>query len=98
VVTRALVDEVWHASARERLRQTSKRLAAMLRGHGLELSGGCEFFHYVAHADAAALRDALARHAILVRHFDAPQALRLGLPGDEAAFARLDRALAEILA
>jgi cobalamin biosynthetic protein CobC len=98
VVARALVDDVWHAFARERLRNTSHRLADLLRRHGLAPSGGCEFFHYTERADAMALRESLARHAILVRHFDAPQALRFGLPADDAAFARLDRVLAEVLA
>lgn len=98
VVAQALSDRAWHASARAWLCEASSRLAALLTKHGLSPSGGCEFFHYRVHAEARALQHALAEQAILVRHFDNPQALRFGLPGDDEAFARLDRALAAVLA
>ncbi len=97
VVAQALSDRAWQASARVRLREDSSRLADLLTKHGLPPSGGCEFFHYCVHAEARALQHALAGQAILVRHFDNPQALRFGLPGDDA-FARLDRTLAAVLA
>ncbi|NQB26289.1 threonine-phosphate decarboxylase, partial [Pseudomonas aeruginosa] len=35
----------------------------------------------------------LARRGILTRQFEQPASLRLGLPADEAAWARLDAAL-----
>jgi cobalamin biosynthetic protein CobC len=98
VVAQALSDHAWHASARAWLCEASSRLAKLLTTHGLSPAGGCEFFHYCVHAEARALQRALAEQAILVRHFDNPQALRFGLPGDDAAFSRLDRALAEVLA
>ena len=98
VVAQALSDRAWQASARVRLREDSSRLADLLTKHGLSPSGGCEFFHYCVHAEAHALQQALAGQAILVRHFDNPRALRFGLPGDDDAFARLDRALAAVLA
>lgn len=98
VVTRALGDHVWQASARECLRRGAARLGALLAKHGLAPSGGSDFFQYVACNDAAALADALARRAVLVRRFDEPRALRFGVPGDEEAFARLDVALWEALA
>jgi len=98
VVARALGDGVWQASARESLRRDSARLAALLTAHGLTPAGGCEFFQYVRHDNAAAIADALCRHAVLVRVFDEPSALRFGLPGDEANIARLDRALTAVLA
>ncbi|HEJ2496971.1 TPA: threonine-phosphate decarboxylase, partial [Pseudomonas aeruginosa] len=41
----------------------------------------------------AALHDYLARRGILTRQFEQPASLRLGLPADEAAWARLDAAL-----
>ena len=40
-----------------------------------------------------ALHDYLARRGILTRQFEQPASLRLGLPADEAAWARLDAAL-----
>jgi cobalamin biosynthetic protein CobC len=98
VVTQALSDRTWQASARVWLRETSSRLAALLTQRGLPPTGGCEFFQYCEHPEAEALHRALAGRAILVRHFDAPQALRFGIPVDDEAFARLDRALAGALA
>jgi len=98
VVARALRDHVWQASARESLRRDSARLAAVLASHGLSPDGDCEFFQYVVRDDAAAIADALARQAVLVRVFDDPSALRFGLPGDGATFDRLDRALREAMA
>lgn len=97
VVTRALMDHAWQASAREWLHETSARLRGLLTTHGLRPSGGCEFFQYCERVDAQVLSRALARHAILVRCFETPQALRFGLPTDDAAFARLDRVLAEVM-
>ncbi|WP_448099057.1 threonine-phosphate decarboxylase [Luteibacter yeojuensis] len=98
VVTQALMDRAWQASARAWLCETSARLRDMLTKHGLRPSGGCEFFQYCERADARVLSRSLARHAILVRHFETPRALRFGLPADDAAFARLDRVLAEVVA
>jgi cobalamin biosynthetic protein CobC len=98
VVAQALSDRVWHASARAWLREASSRLAALLIQHGLPPSGGCEFFQYGVHPRASSLHRAFAQRAILVRHFETPQALRFGLPADDAAFSRLDRALAVVLA
>ena len=97
-LTHALADTAWQATARDRLQQASLRLAALLTGRGLPPSGGCDFFQYVRHDRAGTLHHALARRAVLVRHFATPQALRFGLPADDAAFAQLDRALAEVLA
>jgi cobalamin biosynthetic protein CobC len=98
VVAGALADREWQASARDWLRETSSRLARLHSSHGLGPSGGCEFFQYRVDARAEALHRALAARGILVRHFATPSALRFGLPGDDAAFSRLDRALAEVLA
>jgi cobalamin biosynthesis protein CobC len=97
VVTQALMDNAWQASARGWLHEASARLRDLLTTHGLRPSGGCEFFQYCEHADAQVLSRALARHAILVRYFETPQALRFGLPADDAAFARLDRVLAGVM-
>jgi cobalamin biosynthetic protein CobC len=98
VVARALADREWQASARAWLRASSSRLAALLARHRMAPTGGCEFFQYVERPDARMLHRALAERAILVRHFEHPLALRFGLPADDASFARLDRALAEVAA
>jgi cobalamin biosynthetic protein CobC len=53
-------------------------------------------FRLIETADAAALFERLARHAILTRPFDYdPRWLRLGLPANREALDRLDAALAD---
>jgi cobalamin biosynthetic protein CobC len=72
----------------------------LLSEHGLPPSATTALFAYVpSHASgatAASVQAHLARRGILVRHFAAPAALRFGLPGDEAAWARLRAALREL--
>jgi cobalamin biosynthetic protein CobC len=98
VVKAALTDLDWQIRMSARLIEDGARLAALLTRHGLHPDGGCDFFQYFRHAEAARLHDALAARAILTRRFDDPSALRFGLPGDEVGFERLDMALAEVLA
>lgn len=97
VLKQALADRTWHAQARTRLLQTSARLAALLAKHGWVPTAGCGLFQWCCHDDAGRVHRALAQRGILTRLFDTPASLRFGLPPDEAAFERLDRALAEVL-
>lgn len=97
VLKHALADRAWQVQARERLQSCSERLAAVLTRYGLAPSAGCALFQWCRHEDAAALHRALAQRGVLTRRFDTPPSLRFGLPGDEAAFARLDTALGEVL-
>ncbi|WNL45443.1 threonine-phosphate decarboxylase CobD [Dyella sp. BiH032] len=90
----ALRDSAWQAAQRQRLQSASERLAALLARHGLMPDAGCAFFQWCRIARAAALQGALARRGVWVRLFEHPASLRFGLPGDEAAFARLEEALA----
>jgi len=86
-----------HASQRlqvERCAAASQRLAAMLEHAGLAPSGACDLFQYVRCERAAQLHDFLARRGILVRLFEQPPAIRLGLPACEADELRLAQALA----
>jgi cobalamin biosynthetic protein CobC len=87
----ALRDAGWQAAQRERLRGASFRLAALLSGLGAPT--GTALFQTIATPHAPEWFAALARQGILVRRFDASAALRFGLPGDEAAWARLAAAL-----
>lgn len=104
VARQCLRDTAWQAAQRERLRQAMTRLCALLTEHGLPPSATTALFAYVpCHASshvssvtAADVQDHLARRGILVRRFAAPAALRFGLPGDEAAWARLRAALREL--
>ena len=98
VAAQALADPAWQTGMRTRLPRESARLAALLGRHGLKIAGGTALFQWSIHPDAGFFQEALARRGILVRRFAAPPSLRLGLPGDEAAWRRLDLALAGVRA
>jgi cobalamin biosynthetic protein CobC len=58
--------------------------------------GDCPLFRLIETPAAGGLFERLARAAILTRPFaDRPDWLRLGLPADAEALARLDAALAD---
>jgi cobalamin biosynthetic protein CobC len=92
----ALADRTWQQVTRRTLPTAGERLAALLRRHQPGTTQGTALFQWLRHPQAAALHDALARRAILVRLFDAPAALRFGLPADEAQWQRLAAALREL--
>ncbi len=94
----ALADTAWQAAARTRLVAGGERLGRLLASHGFAPTHGPALFRWLPTADAPALHAALARRGILTRLFDAPAALRFGLPADEAGWQRLERALAELAA
>nr|HNH64332.1 threonine-phosphate decarboxylase [Thauera aminoaromatica] len=79
---------------RARLDAAGARLHRLLQAHGLE-SCGPALFQYVRLPHAAQVHAAFARRGILLRRFDAPPALRFGLPADEPRWARLEAALAD---
>ncbi|MDH6267278.1 cobalamin biosynthetic protein CobC [Rhizobium sp. SG_E_25_P2] len=73
----------------------SAALAAVLDDAGLKRVGSTDLFQTVAHENAAALFEHLARSHILVRKFDyAADWLRVGLAPDEEGDRRLAQALA----
>ena len=89
----ALSDTDWLAeTGRERARDAA-RLDALLARHG-RIVGGTALFRLLETPKAAVLFARLGRHGIYVRRFqNAPDRLRLGLPGDEASWSRLRAAL-----
>jgi cobalamin biosynthetic protein CobC len=88
-------DNGWIAAMRFRLRSEAATLDAVLTGHGLAPIGECPLFRLIETEDASALFERLARRLILTRPFaDNPRWLRIGLPADDHALARLDEALA----
>ncbi|MGE8113266.1 threonine-phosphate decarboxylase CobD [Pseudomonas sp. NPDC086566] len=89
------VDQAAHRAQIERCALASRRLAALLQSCGLAPSGGCDLFQYVRSTRAARLHDFLARRGILVRLFEQPAAIRLGLPASAADEQRLAQALAD---
>lgn len=88
-------DTRWIEATRRASVDRAARLDALLARHGFHARGACPLFRLVESDDATALFDRLAHAGILTRAFDhAPRWLRIGLPRDDAAFDRLDRALA----
>ena len=79
----------------ERCAAASQRLATLLSSNGLAPSGGCDLFQYVRSERAVQLHGFLARRGILVRLFEHPPAVRLGLPERAADEQRLAQALAD---
>ncbi len=91
----ALGDAPWADAMRARLDRDARRLDALLAGAGLEIIGGTPLFRLARTPNAQDLFHHLGRAGILARRFDRqPSWLRLGLPGDAAAWDRLAVALA----
>jgi cobalamin biosynthetic protein CobC len=89
-------DRSWIAATRARLPVDAGRLDCVLERHGLAPRGACPLFRLVETERADSLFAQLARRHILVRPFaEHPHWLRIGLPRDDAALERLDRALAD---
>jgi cobalamin biosynthetic protein CobC len=91
----ALADTAWQAQMRRHLAREGARLATHLAQHGARGGAGTALFYWQPTPDAARWQDHLARHAIWVRRFDHPPALRFGLPGDASGWHRLDTALSD---
>lgn len=89
----ALGDRAWQAQQRERLIEAAQRLHALLGRYRLAARAVGGLFCHVPMAQAAVLHEHMARRGILLRRFDAPEALRFGLPGDDNQWRRLDVAL-----
>ena len=88
----ALSDGAWAEDARARLARDAARLDALMAPHG-RLVGGTTLFRLYETADAAALRDRLARARVWSRTFPYSRSwLRLGLP-PARGWARLEAAL-----
>jgi len=95
VAQACFADQTAHPAQIERCAQASQRLAVLLKRSGLAPTGSCDLFQYVRNDRAAHLHDFLARRGILVRLFEDPPAVRLGLPACGADEQRLAQALAD---
>jgi cobalamin biosynthetic protein CobC len=92
--TKALADLAWAHAMRDRLFGEAARLDALLKDAGWRGVGGTRLFRLAAKSDARAVFDRLMAAGILARPFaEAPDWLRLGIPGDEKAWRRLAAAL-----
>lgn len=95
--TAALADAGWAGAARARLTEDAARLDALLGAAGAAVVGGTILFRLAEVPDAARWQQALARHHIWTRVFPYSTTwLRLGLPGTEAQWARLEMALGDM--
>ena len=95
--TAAYRDRNWINETVVTLEEQAAKLDGVLARHRLQGRGGCSLFRLVEVDDGLTLFDRLARRSILTRPFDEDRRwLRLGLPADAAALARLDRALADV--
>ncbi len=91
----ALADRAWIEETRNRLIAAADRLKAILPSAGIEIVGGTALFQLARTPAASDLFHHLGHAGILVRSFpEHPSWLRFGLPGTEAARARLQMAMA----
>jgi len=92
---RALEDQEWAVATRARLFKDATRLDVMMQAAGAELVGGTSLFRtYSLREDALIWQERLARHHIWTRIFPYSATwIRLGLPGTEVDWARLEAAL-----
>lgn len=81
---RALEDQGWARTTRERLRSDAARLDAMLTARGASVAGGTDLFRLYEVEDAAAWQERLARGHVWSRIFPwSATHLRLGLPAPD---------------
>jgi cobalamin biosynthetic protein CobC len=91
----ALADVRWAEAMRKRLDGDARLLDSVLTDRGIEIVGGTSLFRLVRMPAADALFHHLGRAGILARRFaEQPAWLRIGLPGNEAAWDRFRAALA----
>lgn len=87
----ALADRDWARSTTLRLHDDCARADHIAAALGWRLQGGAELFRLYDTPDAQAAQDRLARARIWSRIFPwSPRLLRLGLPGTEDEWARLE--------
>jgi cobalamin biosynthetic protein CobC len=90
----ALQHSAWRDVTRNRLVGEAARLDKLLKSAGLKLIGGTLLFRLFKSEQAEDAFKSLGAAGIFVRRFnDHPEWLRFGIPGDEDAWQRLERAL-----
>ena len=96
--TVALSDRAWQDATRSRLLMQGERLRQLLAAQGIHAEGTALFHWWPEWPErrALALQQHMAERGIWVRRFDnAAQGIRLGLPGAEPEWQRLEQALRE---
>jgi cobalamin biosynthetic protein CobC len=96
--TRALLDNSWISHMQEYLYKQSSRLKMMLEKHQFSIIGKTNLFILISSDNASEFFQALATEGILVRRFEEyPKWIRIGLPGAENEWAKLDGILEKTL-
>lgn len=91
----ALRDRAWGQATMQRLAADAAKLDRIADAGGWRLMGGTPLFRLYDTGDARAAQSALAMHQIWSRIFPySAQWIRLGLPGSEEEWARVELALA----
>ncbi|KAA0969554.1 threonine-phosphate decarboxylase [Aureimonas fodinaquatilis] len=91
--TQALADRDWATRTISRLQEDAARLDRLASQAGWQIVGGTELFRLYTMPDAAAAKASLARRHIWTRSFAYNQTwLRMGLPGCEGEWARVESA------
>ncbi len=94
--TAAYRDRDWVTAMRKQLPHDAALLDTVLIRNGYPPRGACPLFRLIETDDAGILFERLAQRSILTRPFDYnPRWLRIGLPQDDVALARLEAALAD---
>lgn len=88
-----LRDSAGHTYQRQRCEDASQRLFRLLEQYGLRPQGGCALFQWLISDHAEQLHEFMAQRGILLRLFVHDSSLRFGLPGTDADWLRLERAL-----
>ncbi|WP_174642094.1 threonine-phosphate decarboxylase CobD [Paraburkholderia ribeironis] len=91
-VSAAFADEAWQRQMRTRLASESARLVALLHDHGFA-TRSTPLFAWTDDARAAGLHEALARGGVWTRLFTASGSVRVGLPANDAQWARFEESL-----
>jgi cobalamin biosynthetic protein CobC len=95
IAVAALSDSGWQQATRTRLARDGARMHALLAAHGID-AHGTPLFHWWAEPRAEVFHEHMARRAIWVRLFpDSARGIRVGLPGTESEWRRIEQALKE---
>jgi cobalamin biosynthetic protein CobC len=91
----ALRDRGWQQATQARLARDGARMRVLLAGHGIA-AFGTPLFQWWAEPRAEAFHEHMARRAIWVRLFPgAARGIRIGLPGNDTEWRRIEQALHE---
>lgn len=93
--THALADHKWHQQTRVFLAKQSKKLQKCL-SYYVKTVHKTNYFCYFQHPQAKKIQKELAMHGIWSRYLDAPSAIRLGLPANQAALDKLNKILKSV--